>query len=137
MKRPFSLLPLLFLWYPPLNADPPSARSQPSATRTTGIYSNLRYIAEAGDLVGFEIFIIPGDVQHWALLQVAEGAPSKPELVPVVVNADNVEFPFPQFGKDAAFKGKVTASGLEGTISKTTPPVRLRLARGRSYWQQK
>jgi hypothetical protein len=100
-----------------------------------GLYSDFTYIPEAGDVVGTEVFIVYGNRQHWAFLQHAQGEPDEPVLVPVVVSGTLVEFPFPQYGENAVFKGRVTAQALEGTISGIETTVALKLPRRRSYWQ--
>jgi hypothetical protein len=47
-----------------------------------GVYSDLKYIREAGDLVGREIFIVfGGDFGYFAVIQCAEGWPGRPVLV--------------------------------------------------------
>ena len=46
--------------------------------RITGIYSNLAYNQEGGDLLGMEVFIIPSDERsgnsYTAFVQIAEGS---------------------------------------------------------------
>jgi hypothetical protein len=83
------------------------------------------------------VFIIYGGGQHWALLQLAQGAPDEPALVPATVSGSLVEFPFPQYGENAHFKGRATAQTLEGTISGIENAVTIKLPRRRSYWQSK
>ncbi len=137
MTKRLTVLSFAALWLLASGAAAPSSSVTPARRIATGVYTNLRYVPEADDLVGYEVFILFGNGHHWALLQVAEGAPAEPHLVPVTITDDTLDFPFPSFGPEAVFKGRVTTKGLEGTILGRTPPVTLRLPRGRSYWQSK
>jgi hypothetical protein len=50
--------------------------ADPAPIRITGIYSNLSFHEETGDLVGMELLVLPGpgEPPHWrALFQLAEG----------------------------------------------------------------
>jgi hypothetical protein len=120
-----------------LGAPAPKPRPTPVPVRPVGLYSNLAYIPEAGDVVGTEIFILYGGGQHWALLQLAQGEPDEPVLVPASVSGSLVEFAFPQYGENAHFKGRATSRGLEGTISGIENVITVKLLRQRSYWQGK
>jgi len=54
--------------------------------RVTGFFSNMEYIKEAGDVVGLEVWIVYARGSYWATVQVAEGEPDPPEVVPVQVS---------------------------------------------------
>jgi hypothetical protein len=54
-----------------------------SRVQITGVYSDLRYNAQGGDLLGMEVFIVVGPGGYFATVQCAGGEPAKPELVPV------------------------------------------------------
>jgi hypothetical protein len=137
-STPLSVLAVLaLLSVVALGAPPKAPKATPAPPRASGLYSDFAYIPEAGDVIGTEIFIVYGGRQHWALLQVAEGAPSNPQLVPAFVSGSLVEFPFPQYGDGAVFKGRVTAKALEGTITGLENAITLKLPRRRSYWQGK
>ena len=103
----------------------------------TGVYSNLTYIEEAGDVVGVEIYILSGGSGYFATVQIAEGAPDDPVLVPVKVNGTSIEITFPSdsaIGRDRGnYHGKITALGLSGKFEKETK--RIFLKRKKSYWQ--
>ncbi len=103
----------------------------------TGVYSNLDYIKEAGDVVGVEIFILSGGSGYFATVQVAEGAPGDPLLVPIEVNGTNIDISFPSdsdIGRDLGnYHGKITVQGLSGKFEKETE--RTFLKRKKSYWQ--
>jgi hypothetical protein len=106
--------------------------------KVTGIYSNLHYIAEGGDVIGTEIFIVNGGrLGYFAVLQCAEGAPSKPVVVAATVKGTQVEFASHADADShcpkAKFTGAVTPNGLRGTFEGTDYPGLLE--RKRSYWQ--
>ena len=117
-------------------ASSPKAGAALKPPRATGHFSDFQYIPEAGDIVGTEVFLLVGNDEHWALLQRAEGWPGPPVLVKATVSGTAVQFPFPDFGEDAAFSGHVTAFGLEGTIRTAKGAQPLRLPRHQSFWQK-
>jgi len=108
--------------------------------QVTGIYSNLQYIEEAGDLLGTELFIVSGPNGYEVVVQVAEGVPGPILTVPVVVTGTHVRFivPRPSFGA-GTYEGEIGPKGFEGVVTATfngrvlTTPIRL--ARKNSYWQ--
>jgi hypothetical protein len=114
------------------------AQQQP---RVTGFFSNMRYIPESGDVVGTEVWIVYGGKSVYATVQVAEGAPTPPVVVPVEVSGSRVRFTVKQplvdqAGKPAPdfvthFDATVTKAGLSGTVNSQ----RLNLKRRNSYWQ--
>lgn len=109
-----------------------------SPMKVTGMYSDLHYIAEAGDILGMEVFIVFGGEQgYFAVLQCAEGSPSKPVMVAATVRGMEVELA-PHDDPDshcpkAKFNGIVTSDGLRGKFEGTEYPGWLK--RKQSYWQ--
>ncbi len=107
--------------------------------KITGIYSNLTYNQEAGDLIGAEIWIVlGGEHRYFAIMQCAEGYPSKPVVVTATVKGTNVEF---SANNDAdsncpknKFSGIITTDGLRGKFEGTKDYPGF-LKRGESYWQ--
>ena len=105
-----------------------SATAVSPVTKVTGIYSDLHYIADAGDVLGMEILIVLGGEQgYFAVLQCAEGLPSKPVVVAATVRGAEVEFaphdePNSHCPK-ARFIGTVTRAGLRGKFEGTNYPV--------------
>src|SRR6266849_10924659 len=69
------------------------AQQQP---RVIGFFSDMRYIADAGDVLGTEVWIVYGGQRYYATVQVAEGAPSAPVVVPVEVSGWKVRFTIKQ-----------------------------------------
>jgi hypothetical protein len=112
-----------------------AAKRKPARLRVTGIYSNMNYVEEAGDVVGMEVFIVDGGDGYYATVQIAEGAPDPPVLVKVEVKGTAIEFTLPgeagaSLGK---FTGTITARGLRGKFANA---VRAEyLSRRKSYWQ--
>jgi hypothetical protein len=109
-----------------------------AADAITGTYSTLRYVAEGGDVVGTEITIVSaGRHGYFAIIQCAEGAPSKPVVVAAMVSGTHVEI---AANSDvdcdcpkSEFIGEVTPKGLIGTFGNTKYPGVL--PRRASYWQ--
>jgi len=96
----------------------------------TGLYSNMYYVPEAGDVVGVEIFIVSGGDGYYASVQVAEGAPAPPVITKVIVNGASIEFTLPEAGK---YTGKISTSGLTGKFGSEAKASFLK--RKNSYWQ--
>ena len=101
--------------------------------RVTGIYSDMRYIDEAGDVVGTEVFVVYSAEGYYAVIQVAEGKPSVPTVVPMTVDGARVSFSLPGEQGGGLFRGQVTDSSLSGRFADGRAPWDLK--RGKSYWQ--
>jgi hypothetical protein len=105
--------------------------------KVTGLFSDMHYISEAGDVLGTEIFIIYSTSGYYAVMQCAEGAPSKPVVVNAKIEGNKVTLE-PHNDQSshcpiAVFTGQVTSSGLRGNFEGTDYPGLLK--RKRSYWQ--
>ena len=106
--------------------------------RITGIYSDMHYYEDAGDLAGMEVIIVlgpsaPGGA-FWVLFQDSGGEPSTPILVQATVTGQKIEFTLPADASSlGTFRGKVTEAALVGRFSGMQGKIRL--PRGRSYWQ--
>ena len=120
------------------------AISNSSAQRrphVTGFFSDMQLIPEVGDVLGTEVWIVYARGGYWATVQMAEGAPDPPTVVPVEVSGSTVKFEVRQQLVDQdnkpapdsvlKFKGTVTRSGLSGTMNDWP----LKLKRTNSYWQ--
>ncbi len=123
---------MVFAVYSPAFADEHQER------HIAGIYSNLHYIEEAGDLVGTELHILPpkGDDKagYTVVVQIAEGEAPFTATVPLKVSGDRFEFTLPKdsFDPGAHFTGKFDQQGL--TLKWSSGTVE-HLKRGKSYWQ--
>ena len=115
-----------------------TAEAQAASPRMTGMFSNMRFGTE--DVGGVEVFITYSDKGYFAQVQCAEGAISRPILVPVVVAANFVEFIVPVQVEpnsyscpSGKFKGEVSSKGMKGHFEGTEWPGFLN--RKGSYWQ--
>ncbi len=92
-------------------------------------------------MVGTEVWIVYARGAYWATVQMAEGSPGPPVVVPVDVSGSKVKFTvreplIDQDGKPAPdaviqFEGTVTRSGLSGAVNSQA----FNLKRRNSYWQ--
>jgi hypothetical protein len=108
--------------------------------RVTGFYSDMQYIKEAGDVVGMEVWIVYARGSYWATVQLADGEPDVPVVVPVLVSGQRVGFTLtepsirsegkPEQNLVLKFDGTATNWALTGVFG--TEHVTLK--RGNSYW---
>lgn len=111
-----------------------------AAERVTGIYSNMTFNKESGDVSGIEVFVVFSRDGFKAIFQDAEGSPSVPVIVPVVMKGSDISFDLPErSGYSGKFvgrisNGKLVGSFLTGAVGKEGKPE-ITLKRGKSYWQ--
>ncbi len=108
--------------------------------RVTGIYSDLRYSDESGDLGGTEIFIVYAARGYTAFVQTAEGEPDEAVAVPVKVDKNRISFIVPKPTNGPwVYDGRITATGFVGTLTISNGGKRyttkLQLRRKKSYWE--
>jgi hypothetical protein len=110
--------------------------------RVTGIFSNLAYSEEGGDLLGTEIFLITiGRLEYVAFFQCWGGEATRPVTVPVKVNGDMISFAVRGAScGDGAYSGRISKAGFDGAWTyrlldggSRAEPVHLK--RKQSYWQ--
>ena len=105
--------------------------------RITGVYSNLQYGKESGDLIGMEVNIVYStdgkNVQYYALVQEAKGVANPPVLVQVKVNKDEIEFTISDKEMNRTFRGKISKKELVGKFEGNDEAIQLK--RKKSYWQ--
>jgi hypothetical protein len=110
--------------------------AEPKA-RPTGLFSDMTWVEEGGDVVGMEVLIsyTPGgsEGQYWAYVQIAEGVPSPPVVVEATVKGDRVEFTLPKSTGLGKFVGRATNKALVGKFEGSITTVKL--PRRKSYWQ--
>lgn len=116
-----------------------SAQQQP---KVTGFFTDMHYIPEAGDVLGSEVWIVYARGQYWATVQMAEGEPDPPQVVPVEVAGARVKFstrtplisstgkPVPDLVME--YSGTVSKAGLTLSIQGNQATL---LRRRSSYWQ--
>jgi hypothetical protein len=115
----------------------PSLAWSATQTKVTGLFTDMHYISESGDVLGTEIFIIYSNSGYYAVMQCAEGAPSKPVVVNASIIGNKIKL---QPHNDpsshcpmASFIGQITPSGLRGKFEGTDYTGLLK--HQRSYWQ--
>jgi hypothetical protein len=121
---------------------PVSARAQPKQ-QIAGIYSDLAYNKESGDLNGTEVFIVLGagtDAHYVAFVQESEGQPADPVIAPVVEKGGKVSVRARFADNIFQFDGKISKTGFDGTLTMesrggkmSTEPFHL--LRKKSYWE--
>jgi len=127
-------LPVMFLVWSigSFAADPAK-----QASKVTGVFSDLRYVAQGGDVVGTEIILVYGGGLHFVLVQCAEGRMGQPQLLPALVEYPRLKFTVPSNTPTScpagAFTGTISSRGLRGKISGLEWPGFL--PRGKSHWQ--
>lgn len=101
-------------------------------SHVTGFFTDMHYIEEAGDVLGTEVWIVYARDQYWATVQLAEGAPEPPIVVPVQVSGQRIKFSIRESDKFVLnFDGTVTQAALTGLLGQD----RVVLKRHASYWQ--
>ena len=117
-----------------------SASSAQQRPHMTGFFTDMRYIPGTGDVLGTEIWITYARGRFWAAVQMAEGAPDPPVVVPVEVSGSTIKFSvttklIDQSGNPSElvipFEGTVTRAGISGKANS----VEFNLKRRTSYWQ--
>lgn len=117
---------------------PAAVPAAPPQQRITGIYSDLSYNEEGGDLLGMELLIVPSGsgpgLAYSAFVQIAEGGAPYVALVPLKVSGKQIEFTLPAnepYG-GLRFVGTVNNSGIS---IRSDHGEAEQLKRGRSYWE--
>ena len=112
-------------------------RSSTERPQITGLFSSMRFVPEAEDVVGMEVFITYAtngmDGHYYVHFQDAGGVPDEPALVRASVVGHDIEFTVPEVG---TFKGKVRMDAIEGKMTFVSGNEEMiRLPRKKSYWQ--
>jgi len=104
--------------------------------KITGTYSNMAYIQEAGDVIGYEIKIVFTGGRFQGALQIAEGIPGDLILVDIEAKGSSITFVIPDSNPYAGrFSGAVENGWLRGKFSfKSGGEETVALRRGKSYW---
>jgi hypothetical protein len=123
------------LWVAVLVALASVASAQNGRPMASGIYTDLEYNQEGGDLLGMELLIIPSDPSGYrAFVQIAEGGPPIAAIVPLLLDGSNVEFTLPAGSVYSGehFVGKLSSTKL---VLHSSQGKEETLKRGKSYWQ--
>lgn len=101
----------------------------------SGVFSNMTYDEESGDLDGFEFFFVYSKSGYYVFYQYGNGAPETPILTPLNIKDNAFEFSIPIGGEFyGRFVGEYTATGVQGRFE-DFPLKLIKLTRGKSYWQ--
>ena len=111
-----------------------SASAADTATKITGIYSDLTYSAEEGDVGGIELFVVNSNHGYYVVYQSAEGEPGVPVVIPAKVEGHHLRFSVPaSVDGRGTFSGSVSGDALSGKFTGNGEDVHLK--RKASYWQ--
>jgi hypothetical protein len=104
--------------------------------KITGTFSNMHFIKEAGDVLGYEIKIVYAGGSYQGALQFAEGAPSELVIVKIHKDGNKISFSIPDDNPYAGeFQGSVSSEALQGEFRfKSGGIEKVTLHRGKSYW---
>ena len=111
---------------------------QAEGQKISGIYSNLHFNEEGGDLLGMEVFLFPSgprsELAYSAFVQIAEGGAPYGVVVQVSVANGHISFSLPAGSVYAGmkFNGIFTDSELVLTDNNGNKE---HLKHGNSYWQ--
>ena len=102
--------------------------------KPSGVFTNLAFNEEGGDLLGWELLVVPkDDTAFTAFVQVAEGGAPWAGVAARSVGGLSVSLVLPKGSPYAGtYAGKLSAKELVLTMSDGTQQ---RLLRGKSYWQ--
>ena len=131
--RRTALLVMFLVW--PIGSFAADPAKQTS--KVTGVFSDLRHVAQGGDVVGTEIILVYGGGPYFVLVQCAEGRLGQPQLLPALVDYPRLTFTIPSDTSTSCptgqFTGTISSRGLRGKISGLEWPGFL--PRGKSHWQ--
>lgn len=107
------------------------------ARDVAGTYSSFSFNKEGGDLLGYELRLIPTADGLRAVVQMAEGVAGDVILSAVEQVGGKLRFAVPLKGDGVAeFEGFVTDLAFVGTVDFGNGTIPIRLKRGRSYWDK-
>ena len=113
-----------------LTALPRTALPQ-GTMRLTGVFGDLHYMEEAGDVIGTEIIVSRTASGYRVTFQDAEGEPGPVDTVPATIRGDSLFFELPPDTvrrrqangtvsitlRPRSFRGRIMATRLHGHIS--------------------
>jgi hypothetical protein len=115
----------LLAWQASFSETPP---------KPTGIFTDMSYHSEGGDMLGTELFVVKSNHGYYVIYQSSEGEPSVPVVIPAKVDGTKINFDVPSsVDSNGSFSGVISNTGLIGTFSDSQQIVHLR--RASSYWQ--
>lgn len=114
--------------------------AMPIGTTVEGVYSDVAYSEESGDVYGVEIIIRRTGEGYVASFRQSEGVPGRRVTVPLAVQGEEIRFTIPPdtgvlveggVGRPAevdplrSFTGRVTPWGLKGSVEDWVDSLRL------------
>lgn len=110
-------------------AAPDSKQAKP-----TGMFSDMQYNNEGGDLLGTEVFITYAHDGYFVVYQSSEGEPITPVVVPATISGTSITFVVPKTADPrGSFSGTIGAKELTGSFAGSKEIIHLK--RKASYWQ--
>ncbi len=111
-----------------------AAATEPGHPKVTGMFSDMEYSQESGDVIGIEVFLVYSNRGYFAVYQASEGEPSVPVVISAKVDGSSVSFQVPpEIDSRGSFNGTIGNSELTGRFSGNGQVVHLK--RKSSYWQ--
>ena len=86
-------------------------------SRITGVYSDMEFNSESGDVVGAEVILVFSRKGYFVIFQNSEGSPSVPVVVPARVEAEKIQFDVPFGSGVSVFNGSVLREVIVGELS--------------------
>jgi hypothetical protein len=131
MKRMIHIGLMLLALVVASSAAAAPASKQP---KPTGMFSDMQYNDEGGDLLGTEVFITYAHDGYFVVYQSSEGEPITPVVVPTTISGTSITFVVPKTADPrGSFSGTIGAKELTGSFSGSKEIVHLK--RKASYWQ--
>jgi hypothetical protein len=102
--------------------------------KITGMYSNMSYNNEGGDILGVEVFLVYSRDGYRVVYQSSEGEPASPIVLPARIDGKTISFSLPSnIDPRGNFAGNIEPTELVGRFSGNGQTVHL--MRRPSYWQ--
>jgi hypothetical protein len=131
MKRMIHIGLMLLALVVASSAAAAPASKQP---KPTGMFSDMQYNDEGGDLLGTEVFITYAHDGYFVVYQSSEGEPITPVVVPATISGTSITFVVPKTADPrGSFSGTIGAKELTGSFSGSKEIIHLK--RKASYWQ--
>lgn len=114
--------------------SPPSVALTEEKVKVTGIYSDLAFNKESGDVLGEELLIVFSREGYYVVFQSSEGEPIAPVVIPAKIDGQKISFTLPaNMAERGKFIGKFSRNWLIGKFQGSGQELHLK--RKNSYWQ--
>ncbi|MEK7775440.1 MAG: hypothetical protein AAB305_06110 [Candidatus Zixiibacteriota bacterium] len=104
----------------------------------TGIYSDMHFNQDGGDVIGIEVFLLYSVSGYHVVFQASEGEPCVPVVLKAKVQDSLISFTIPEgVLYEGEFAGWISEGKLHGNITGYSGYASsLNLVLGLSYWQK-